>query len=395
MIYTEPQTKLNYEDYTILIIDDNPTNLGVLSDYLLDYGFDIMIAQDGQSGLDKTSHVQPDLILLDVMMPGIDGFETCLRLKANPITRHIPVIFMTALHSIEDKIKGFEVGAVDYVTKPLQHEEALARITTHLRLQNLTRELQQANQTLYELNATKDKLFSIVAHDLRGPFGPIKGFARLLYLDAKTAPRAHIEEMAESIHRSAKVVYNLLDNLLYWARMQRGRMAHNPINLELGKVVKQTTNLLAETAQGKDIHLHSIVEEGLIVEADEQMLDIVIRNLTSNALKFTPAGGEVTISVKPSNSTPTCVEISVSDTGLGISPEDMNKLFKLDTHYTTQGTDQEKGTGLGLIICQEMVQKNGGQIWVESELGQGTTVKFTVPLYGVNNNKSSADVVDG
>jgi signal transduction histidine kinase len=364
---------LDYQKNTILVVDDNPTNLGVIVDYLKAYGFNLMVARSGTIALKRIEYVHPDIILLDVMMPGIDGFETCSRLKTNEATKDIPVIFMTALASIEDKVKGFELGAVDYVTKPLQQEEVLARVTTHLGLR-------EANRKLVELNATKDKLFSIVAHDLKAPFNPLLGMSELLYRQADTASREEIKETGQCIHRSARGVYNLLDNLLQWAQMQQGRMEYRPVEFELKKVAEQTINLLAENAAGKEINLQSTVAEEAMVYADEYMLDTIIRNLTSNALKFTSKGGQVTISAEPNDSSPGFAEVSVSDTGVGISKEDLDKLFKLEVHYTTEGTAKEKGTGLGLIICQEMIELNGGQVWVESELGQGTSVRFTVPL---------------
>jgi serine phosphatase RsbU (regulator of sigma subunit) len=143
---------IDFKGYTILIIDDNPTNLGVIVDYLEEYGFDIIMARNGEIGLKRAKIILPNMILLDVMMPGIDGFETCRRLKADETTKDIPVIFMTALESTEDKVKGFEVGGVDYVTKPIQHEEVLARLTTHLHIRNLTLKLQKSNEALSDAN---------------------------------------------------------------------------------------------------------------------------------------------------------------------------------------------------------------------------------------------------
>ncbi len=164
----------------VLIIDDNPINLGVIADYLEEYNFEIITALNGQDGLEKARQEQPDLILLDIMMPGIDGFEVCCRLKTAEATRDIPVIFMTALAGEEDKVKGFDAGAVDYITKPVQQREALARVTTHLRIRDQAKRLEEQANELTELNANKDKFFSIVAHDLKGPFMPLLGNAELL-----------------------------------------------------------------------------------------------------------------------------------------------------------------------------------------------------------------------
>ncbi len=551
----------NRQNQTILIIDDNPTNLGILTEYLEKYGFTVFVARDGETGLEKAQYAAPDMILLDVMMPGIDGFETCRCLKSDEITQDIPVIFMTALTDTKHKITGFEVGAVDYITKPIHQAEVLARIASHLRFRKLTHELQTKNEILakradqleisnqvgqqmtsildldkllvevvraiqakfgyyfvgvwlfikqqetivlqagtgcqrrqyfepgssipldtaksivvsvyrtgqlylandvkvdstylamkelpqtrselalplrighkvigvldiqsnqmaafeaedktvlqtlanqvaiairnaqlYEkrkqlqrrereksqelarLNADKDKFFSIVAHDLKGPFLPLLGNAELLAGTATNLSAAEIEKMSASIHRSAKRILDLLQNLLQWSRMQSGHMEYRPKRVDLKELIEQNVALLIAQARVKSISLQNKVNNNIWVYADENMVAAIIRNLISNGLKFTPKGGMVTISAYSNGK---FTEVSVSDTGVGMSREDVNKLFKIDVHHTTPGTANEKGTGLGLITCQEMVQRQGGQIWLESEPGQGTTVKCTVPV---------------
>jgi len=380
-------TAFNFQDYTILIVDDTPTNLGVIADYLKTYGFRIRMTRSGEKALKRVKYAPPDIILLDVMMPGIDGFETCRRLKADETSRDIPVIFMTALVNPDDKVKGFKVGAVDYVTKPLHQEEVLARVTTHLQIRDLTRSLQKSNQELAAsnqelaaLNATKDKFFSIVAHDLRGPFQPLLGTSEVFLTMADTIPRSEIKKLGEGMYHTLKGVYDLLENLLNWSQIEQGRIEYLPDGIDLRRITKPIINLFTENAADKDIRLQNNVIEGVFVYADKNMLDMVIRNLISNALKFTPNGGQITISAGPGQPSSEFVEVSISDSGVGISQADLNKLFKLGVHHTTPGTAREKGTGLGLILCQEMVEKNGGQIWLESELGQGTTVKFTMLL---------------
>ncbi len=241
--------------------------------------------------------------------------------------------------------------------------------------------LQVANQELTKMNADKDKFFSIVAHDLKGPFQPLLGLSHLLTEMADKVSPKDVHEMSESIYRSAKNVYNLLENLLQWSRLQRGRMEFQSTALDLPRMAEQTINLLTENAAAKGVILQSQVPNGLFGRGDEYMIDTVIRNLTSNALKFTPHGGVVTIAAQADGlSAENFVEVVVSDTGVGISEENIQKLFKMEVHHSTLGTAKEQGTGLGLIICQEMVEKNGGRIWIESELGKGTAVKFTVPF---------------
>ncbi len=370
--------ELNYQEYNLLIVDDHPTNIGVIVDYLESYGFQIMIARSGEKALRRVNHTRPDLILLDVMMPGIDGFETCRRLKADETSKDIPVIFMTALTSTDDKVKGFAAGGIDYVTKPLHQDEVLARITTHLRIKDLTQSLQQSNKELVELNATKDRLFSIVAHDLRGPFLPLLGNAQLMTMMIDPESQTELKTMADTVHRSAKRLHNLLETLLQWSQMERGQMEYQPDSIDLHRVVGKIVQLFTENATDKNITLQSTITKDVFVYTDKNMLEMVIRNLTSNALKFTPQGGQIIISVAPDSTDAEIAEISVADTGVGISPENLDKLLKLNTHHSTKGTSNESGTGLGLMLCREMVEKNGGRIWIESELGQGTVVKFTV-----------------
>lgn len=263
--------------------------------------------------------------------------------------------------------------------------------TANFRLEQSQRELQKTHaelellvEDLRQLNASKDRFFSIVAHDLRGPFMPLLGTTELLAEMGDMFSPQEVKELASSVNRSAKNVYQLLENLLQWARMQMGRLDYQPQTIDLADLVAQNIKLLTETAHSKQITLKGQVEPATLGYADENMIDTVIRNLTANALKFTPAEGCITIGAgikaTPATGDTKMIEVFVADTGVGMSEEDMAKLFKLEVRHTTLGTAQEKGTGLGLIICREMVEKNGGTIWVESELGEGTVFKFTLPV---------------
>ncbi len=247
----------------------------------------------------------------------------------------------------------------------------LANDTIHLR----AKELEQ-------LNADKDKFFSIVAHDLKGPFQPLLGLSELLATATETFSPTDIQEMSQGIHHSAKNVYSLLENLLEWSRLHQGRMPFQPVHLNLHEMTQQVVDLLTSNAINKGIALQNSVPMGIMVRADECMLNTIIRNLVNNALKFTPAGGQVKVECHFSDISG-LVEIAVIDTGVGMPDKIKENLFKIDQQVTTIGTAQEKGTGLGLLICKEMVEKHGGQIWVESELGEGTAMKFTVPLLAV------------
>lgn len=368
---------------TILVVDDNPTNLQVLLESLKRTGFKILVARTGESAIQQAEYGKPDLILLDVMMPGIDGFETCRRFKTLEAFKEIPIIFMTALTDTMDKLKGFQAGGVDYVTKPLQHEEVLARVVTHLtirRLQQESREqhllLQEKHAELQALNASKDKFFSIISHDLRSPLSSVLVGMRLLTDPQSRVSESEKDEILHDTRKTVEQLYSLLDNLLVWSRLQRGLMEYEPKPLDLQPLFERNATLFAANAEQKQITIRQTVTAPIFAFADTQMIDTVIRNLISNALKFTEAQGVITLSACQNDQS---VEITVADTGIGMDAEAVAKLFRLDVRYNQLGTVGEKGTGLGLNVCKEFAEKNGGSIAVESVVGAGTTFRVTLP----------------
>ncbi|HAW09152.1 MAG TPA: hypothetical protein DCW42_08330 [Bacteroidetes bacterium] len=232
------------------------------------------------------------------------------------------------------------------------------------------------NKELHELNATKDKFFSIIAHDLKNPISSFRDSIDLLANDYEKFTEFEKIEFITEINKSANGVYELLENLLTWSRSQRGKIEFNPQNFYLTYIANNVLSLLKPVAQKKEIQIISNIDENLSVFGDINMINTVLRNLVSNAIKFTPIGGNITINSEIIDG---FVKISVSDTGIGISEENLNKLFTLDQQITTIGTNQEKGTGLGLIICKEFIEKHNGIISVESKIGKGSTFSFTVP----------------
>jgi PAS domain S-box-containing protein len=236
--------------------------------------------------------------------------------------------------------------------------------------------IQQYLEELKELNATKDKFFSIIAHDLKNPLNVITGYSESLEEIKSTFSEERVRKAVSRIYNSAVNLDKLLENLLEWSRMQIGKKEFVPRTLKLNHVINDNVVLLSGMANSKEIELTSDVKEDLSVIADHNMLKTVLRNLITNALKFTPRGGNVTISAKDRGD---CVEVSVMDTGIGISQENQKKLFRIDAPYGTPGTEQEMGTGLGLILCREFIKKHHGKIWVESEIDKGSTFTFTLP----------------
>lgn len=377
---------------TILIVDDNPTNLGVLFNALSQRGFKVLVAEDGERALHQLERVHPQLILLDVLMPGMDGFETCRRIKALDAGKEIPVIFMTALAEVVDKLKGFEAGGVDYITKPLQHEEVLARVSVHLTIRQLRRQLEvqnvllaqqnqlleEKNRQLEELNASKDKFFSIIAHDLRSPFTGFLGLTQFIVENVEEWSKEKIKELTQKLHEAAENLYALLGNLLTWSRIQRGLVEYTPMVLPAYEIVARNLTLFAANARQKNITFNNTVTPDAPIYADPQMADTIIRNILSNAVKFTNPGGSVSVQ---SDQRGPQTAITITDTGIGIPEEKLGQLFRIDAKYKRSGTAGEQGTGLGLILCKELVEKNGGTLEVKSVLERGTSFIVTFPQH--------------
>jgi signal transduction histidine kinase len=244
-------------------------------------------------------------------------------------------------------------------------------------LNNTNQQLKDTNQQLVILNSTKDRFFSIIAHDLRNPFHTVNGFAEILIKDYKKLPPEKIERFLNLIYASSKSGNNLLENLLQWSRSQTDRISYMPARINLSALADETINLLEGDAHHKNISVQSLIDQHIMVFADENMLKTIFRNLVSNSIKFTSENGIVTIS---SILTDSQVEVTVTDTGTGISSENIAKLFRIDSNLTTKGTANESGTGLGLILCKEFLEKHNGKIWVESEEGKGSKFKFTLPF---------------
>jgi PAS domain S-box-containing protein len=230
---------------------------------------------------------------------------------------------------------------------------------------------------LVELNATKDKFFSIIAHDLKNPFNSILGFSEHIVEKVNEKDYEKIGEFADIVRQSSNRAMDLLMNLMEWAQSQSGRMEYKPEYFEINTIVNEAILLMKGNAEQKSIIMTNKLSSGIQVNADKAMLSTVLRNLISNAIKFTQPNGKITVtSVVKQNE----LTISVIDTGVGISKERINKLFKISESYSTKGTQKENGTGLGLILCKEFIEKNNGKIWAESIVGTGTTFYFSLPL---------------
>jgi len=232
-------------------------------------------------------------------------------------------------------------------------------------------------EELKELNATKDKFFSIISHDLKNPFAGLMGISDILLTDIQAKNYEYLEDYAMLVKESSTQGYKLLTNLLEWARLQTNTISVSIAPISLKAVVDQAKTTVMPKAIRKNIHISCQCEQDYLVLADDNMLNTVMRNLLSNAIKFTPEGGSITLSGSVAGER---IILSVKDTGVGIKAEDIQKLFRIDTNFSTKGTNKESGTGLGLILCKEFVDKMNGRIWVESQAGEGAEFFVSLPL---------------
>ncbi len=366
----------NLKNSKLLIVDDIIDNIRIIGSLLKSKGISITPATSGEQALGLAVAKKPDLILLDVQMPEMDGFEVCKKLKDNPLTKDIPVIFLTARTETEDIMKGFNLGAIDYITKPINSDEVIARIKTHLELKKSKDIINEQNKDLSELNATKDKFFSIIAHDLKNPISNFRDLTKVLVDNFSNLSDPEKLDYLTMMNKSSEKLFLLLDNLLEWSRSQRGLIQFVPVQIDVNYIIDNMISLMKPSAEKKNISLVKNITEEISLIADVNMLNTILRNILSNSIKFTELNGQITIGVKNFNN---YIEFYIEDTGIGISPDNITKLFNIDSNISTLGTSNEKGTGIGLILCKEFIEKHKGKIWVESEIGSGTKFTFVIP----------------
>jgi two-component system sensor histidine kinase/response regulator len=362
--------KENNSNYSILVVDDVAKNIQLIAKFLTKEGYTLNFAQNGETALKLTENKVFDLILLDIMMPSMDGFEVCRKIKENKKNQSVPIIFLTAKTDDEAIKKGFASGGVDYITKPFNPEELLARVSTHLKLQKRERELT-------ELNNTKDTLLSIISHDLKTPFFNIMGLGEIILSNYSEFPDEQKIELLTNIIDAARASHNLLDNLLSWTRMQTGKITFTPTKFIINELIKLNVDLARFQASNKGVQLIFTEEKEIKVFADENMVNTILRNLLSNAIKYTSRSGKVEVMLEKSDN---LAVISVVDTGTGIPPEKVEKLFLFGQTVSTPGTNQENGSGFGLVITNDFIKLNNGKLSVKSIVNKGSTFAFSLPL---------------
>jgi two-component system sensor histidine kinase/response regulator len=366
------------EEVRLLVIDDTRANIDLICKTLKPNGYTFQIALNGETALKLLSKQPlPDLILLDIMMPGIDGYETCRRIKADESIRDIPIIFLTAMNETENIITAFKVGGVDYITKPFNREEIHARITTHVNLQRLQKESELKSRKLEALNDLKNKFIGIAAHDLRNPLVSIQGFSNILKNDIDILSKEMRDDFLETLCSASNHMLNLINEILDVSVIDSGNLQLKKNNSSLQKLVAERIRLYAVVADKKNITLQSDLEDIPEFSFDPNRIAQVIDNLITNAIKFSPNEKTVQINLRQTEG---LAVVSVQDEGPGISLENQGRLFQHFEVLDSRPTGNERCIGLGLSIAKRMIESHGGAIGVESTLGKGANFIFKLPI---------------
>ncbi|MEG4854006.1 response regulator [Microcoleus sp. B5-D4] len=396
----------------ILIVDDTPENLQVLSATLCDRGYKVRGVINGKMAIRAARSGCPDLILLDIKMPEMDGYEVCTQLKEDPKTSEIPVIFISALDEVLDKLTAFQVGGVDYVTKPFHVAEVLARIEHQLTIQRLKKQLLDRNKELQEeiierkkaeeaaaaASLAKSQFVANMSHELRTPLNAILGFTQVMSRDSLLS-HENLENL-RIINRSGQHLLELINDVLDLSKIEAGIIGLDQRSFDLYQLLDTLEEMFQIKAETKKIQLRFSIEANVppYIKTDEKKLRVCLINLLGNAMKFTHDGGRIWLRVSVESNQPqqpaesesdpnsTSVEpllilFEVEDTGIGIATAEIDTLF--DAFVQTQaGRKAGDGTGLGLTITKKYVQIMGGDIWVKSVLGEGTSFKFNIRVFG-------------
>jgi signal transduction histidine kinase len=367
---------------TILVVDDNSDARASLIDLLSLEGFAIIQASDGTSALEMIATMAPDLVLMDVVMPGMDGIETLRSIRQNPSTAELPVIMLTVLDKPIDMVQGIEMGATDYLTKPPQFEVLVAKVRTQLHLKRLQDQRRLDLIALQELNALKDKFLRIAAHDLKNPLNNITMGAEILSMSADSLQQISPElvDVVETISSSAALMNSIINDFLDFQAIQNGRLELNVRPIQIDQVIRSVLRQFKSYAENKQIAVHVELAENIPqTMADENRLMQVANNLIGNALKFSRKGSAITVRTWAGEGR---IHFEVEDQGPGIPPEEIPMLFQEFSRLRNRPTGTETSSGLGLSIARHLVELHGGQIGVESQVGVGSVFWFEIPLQG-------------
>ena len=362
---------------TLLVVDDNEINLEMLSSYLSRAGYRVLVAADGESALEQASIARPDLVLMDVLLPGMNGFDAARALHRQKETATTPVIFLTALSRTADKMEGFRAGGVDYLTKPLQFDEVIARVRVHLELRELQDEVERRNALLEDQDVRRNQMLSLIAHDIHAPLAELhRGLEHLGTLDPNELLFEQIR--GELADRSGRIV-DFLASLLEWGKIQVRSDVLDTQEFALADAVSAVEAMLHGRLSAKDIVIQKDVPRDLAVALNRTAVEMVLNNILSNAIKFSPRGTDIGLNAGVSAG---LVNLVIWDRGVGMDQDTVDRLFTNGGRVQRPGTEGEKGSGLGILLTRDLVTRLGGSLSVDSEPGAGTRVTVSLPRPG-------------
>ncbi len=361
----------------ILVVDDVEENLNTISEILRRNDFDVMVAASGNVALKLLERRKPDLILLDIMMPEMDGYTVASIIQRRQEWQDIPIIFLSALTDVDAKVKGFEVGGVDYITKPFMEKEVIVRINTHLELSWLRKSLEHTINQLREANQAKNEFLRIISHDLRSPLASMANLGELLQQDSVASDPQTVKESGKMLAEVAHQLLTMVNDLLNITKMESGQFTLDLAHVNIVDIALRSIGLMQMSASAKNIKLVTeFSAQRIPALLDSAKIGQVINNLLSNAIKFTEPGGTVTLRIEDRGD---WILLEVSDTGIGIPEELLPHLFEKFGPHQRLGTQGEQGTGLGMPIVKGFVELHGGRIQVKSQEGRGTTFTIMLP----------------
>lgn len=372
---------MDIHESNILVVDDTPVNLRVLTEMLKRYGFTVYSASGGAPALDIVNSTPLDLILLDIKMPEMDGYTVCEKIKADSRFEDIPVIFISALTDIDDLVKAFDAGGVDYITKPFKFREVLVRVETHLTLRrqrHKIEELREKDRQYFEsLTALREQFIRAATHDLKNPLASVVGYTSLLEAHAPVADDETVQNAIKGIRYGSHKMRQLVTDMLDLLQMESGIQLFLS-TISINRFLQENLQDFQVVAQEKQIDLSlDLLPEDIQLEVDEKWMGRVISNLVSNAIKYTPNQARVEVAVRKRGET---LEIQIRDTGLGIPQKDLENIFTAFFRVREKQHMQVEGTGLGLSIVKAIMEQHGGRIQVDSILGKGSVFTVVLPL---------------
>jgi len=368
---------IDHSEYTILLTDDSVSNLEKMKSLLTGENFKLIHTLEADEVFLLAKLRLPDVIIMRLVLEEGKGVAVVRQLKESPLTKHIPLLYLTIPHRYEDFRQVADFEGVEFISRPLSKKELMLRINNQLLLLESQRIIERQNERIQSVARSKDKLYSVIAHDLRAPIGTLKMILEALDHQKEKIPDSNIKHLIKMLQGTTDEAYLLLENLLLWSNSRNGLLQPSMQEFSFSEAAKEVIALQGYIAEAKGVTIFNRIKAPFVVHADVNMMKAVLRNLLSNAIKFSYTGGKIDVDCEENNG---FVIVSVRDYGQGISKEHQRGLLEEGSHFISYGTRKEKGSGLGLQLCKDFVNMHHGKLWFKSDEGAGATFYFSIPV---------------